>query len=163
MSTLVEKSFQVENISISPFCIKIFSLFLNVSVLFLSAKKFMQNPCRDLLSLFKWKWWNISGKYASLLINISSKRNSAKKNCFLLKLLCFFLELHKTRKKSPSWQQSSSVCRRCSCCESIPSHNVLIRLECKSQLRISQFLPRYLARFQTSFFTPKSPEWLRNE
>jgi len=50
--------FKVENISVYPFCTKLSqssSFFLNTSVVFLSAKLFVQNRCRVLSSLFKWQ------------------------------------------------------------------------------------------------------------
>jgi len=49
--------FKVKNTSVYLFCTKLSqssSFFLNRSVVFLSAKLFVQNRWRDLLSLFKW-------------------------------------------------------------------------------------------------------------
>ena len=86
-STFVKKSFEVGNISVSPFWTKLSrctSFFLNAPVLFLSAKIIVQNPCRDLLSLFKWR--NISAWYDSLLIHISSKINSANGEFLFIKI-----------------------------------------------------------------------------
>jgi len=51
-----QQLFKVENTSVYSFCAKLSqgaSFFLNMYVVFLSAKIFVQNRCRDQLSLFK--------------------------------------------------------------------------------------------------------------
>jgi len=55
-STLVKKSFEVENISVSPFCTKLSqtpSFFLIASVLLLSTKVFVQFLCIELDQMAK--------------------------------------------------------------------------------------------------------------
>ena len=136
-STLVRISFQVDNIS-HPFCTKLSqtaSFLLNASVLFFRTKRFVQNPCRDILSLFKWQ--NISAKPASILIHISSKRNSANGEFLSLKN-CFVSSLSSTRRKrTRSLDSQFMSVWRCSCCKSILYHSVFNNLELKGRLLIS--------------------------
>jgi len=91
---------------------------------------------RDVLNLFKWQ--NISTKYASLLIHISSKRNSTNgeflslENCFISFLISTKRE--RTRRLD---NHLAFVRRRWSCYNSILSHTVFNSLESKGRLGVS--------------------------
>jgi len=137
-----QQLFKVENNSVHPFCTKLSqsaSFFWNTSVVFLSAKIFVQNRCRDLLSLFKWRnTYSSDPDYANLPTHISFKQNSANGEFLFLKN-CFVSHLTSTRRERTRLLERhlTSVWRRYSNCETIFSHSVLNRLEFKTRLLTS--------------------------
>jgi len=89
---------------LSLFCAKLSqrtSFFMNAYVLFLNTKILVQNLCRDVLSLFKWR--NISTRYTSLLIHISSKRKMK------IKILLCCLTQTQLQKTVAVWSQACKL------------------------------------------------------
>jgi len=160
-STLVKKSFDIENISVSLFCTKLFqctSFFLNASILFLSAEILVQNPGIKLVQMAKY-----IRQICTPTIHISTKRNSANwefpslKNCFVSPL-----SSRKRRKNSPFWQVSY-------CCmdgEDVHDANPYFRTVfsfSSSSVGFEfhwQFSRRPFARFQIRFFGAKCSRWI---
>ena len=160
-STLVNKSFKVENISVSAFCTELSqttSFFLMCLSCFPVERYLCKTPA---LSLFKCQ--NISAKYASLLNHISSKRNSANwdfpalKNWFVsflsstrreeLDLLTVILLLYAEDVRGANlYFHVTHV------------FTVELRVEFEFHWRFSQ---RHLARFQISFIAIECSRWIK--